>query len=90
MQRIPPELSLTLIEYISHLMVQDWDSIADDLVRLGFVDDMSDRDSLVRVWEDGGRCRCGVGGSEEESEGGERDGDGAVSLLPVSLSGVPP
>ena len=32
-----PEQSLALVEYIAHLSVEDWDGIARDLRKLGFV-----------------------------------------------------
>jgi aarF domain-containing kinase len=36
MTEIQEEYSLTLLEYIAHLSIEDWDSVADDLTRLGF------------------------------------------------------
>ncbi|KAL4458199.1 hypothetical protein ABPG75_013064 [Micractinium tetrahymenae] len=44
---IPREYTLALLEYIAHLSVADWDSLIDDLVALGFVDSVEDRESLV-------------------------------------------
>lgn len=37
MTTIPEEYSLALLEYIAHLSIKDWDSVAEDLVKLGFV-----------------------------------------------------
>ncbi len=34
---IPPETSLNLLSYITHLSLQDWDGVARDLVGLGFI-----------------------------------------------------
>ena len=45
---MPRDYSLALMEYIAHLSVGDWNALADDLVNLGFVDDISDRERLVR------------------------------------------
>ncbi len=47
MQEVPRDYSLALMEYIAHLSVGDWNALADDLVNLGFVDDISDREKLV-------------------------------------------
>ncbi|EFN54445.1 hypothetical protein CHLNCDRAFT_24990, partial [Chlorella variabilis] len=46
-QEVPRDYSLALMEYIAHLSVGDWNALADDLVNLGFVDDISDRERLV-------------------------------------------
>ena len=35
--QVTPEQSLALVEYIAHLSVQDWNGIARDLRKLGFV-----------------------------------------------------
>ena len=35
--QVTPEQSLALVEYIAHLSVEDWDGIARDLRKLGFV-----------------------------------------------------
>lgn len=35
--QVTPEQSLALVEYIAHLSVEDWDGIAGDLRKLGFV-----------------------------------------------------
>ncbi|KAL3139585.1 hypothetical protein ABBQ38_003904 [Trebouxia sp. C0009 RCD-2024] len=37
MTEVTPEQSLALVEYIAHLSVEDWDGIARDLRKLGFV-----------------------------------------------------
>ena len=37
MTQIPPERSIALVEYIAHLSVRDWTSVAYDLSNLGFV-----------------------------------------------------
>ena len=37
MTQIAPERSIALVEYISHLSVRDWTSVAYDLTNLGFV-----------------------------------------------------
>lgn len=34
---IPPDTSLALVEYIAHLSIGDWPSVAEDLVKLGFI-----------------------------------------------------
>lgn len=40
---------MALLEYIAHLSVGDWDSLADDLVALGFLEGIEgDREALVR------------------------------------------
>ncbi|KAL4435049.1 hypothetical protein ABPG77_003874 [Micractinium sp. CCAP 211/92] len=44
---IPREYTLALMEYIAHLTTGDWDSLVDDLVALGFVDSVEDRENLV-------------------------------------------
>ena len=36
---VPPERSLALVEYISHLSSEDWDGVCRDLVALGFIPD---------------------------------------------------
>lgn len=46
-QDIPREYALTLLEYIAHLSVGDWDSLVDDLVALGFVDSVDNKQALV-------------------------------------------
>ncbi|KAL4854874.1 Protein ACTIVITY OF BC1 COMPLEX KINASE 3 [Chlorella vulgaris] len=46
-QEVPADYSLALLEYIAHLSVGDWDSLADDLVALGFVDSIQDKGKLV-------------------------------------------
>lgn len=35
--QVTPDQSLALVEYIAHLSVQDWNGIARDLRKLGFV-----------------------------------------------------
>jgi aarF domain-containing kinase len=35
--QVTPEQSLALVEYIAHLSVEDWNGIARDLRKLGFV-----------------------------------------------------
>ena len=37
MTEVTPEQSIALVEYISHLSVEDWDAVAVDLRRLGFI-----------------------------------------------------
>jgi aarF domain-containing kinase len=59
-QEVPPDYSLTLLEYIAHLSVGDWSALADDLVALGFVDSVQDKDRLVRA---AGTQGGGAGGS---------------------------
>ncbi|PSC69658.1 putative aarF domain-containing kinase chloroplastic [Micractinium conductrix] len=46
-QEIPRDYALALMEYIAHLSVGDWDSLVDDLVALGFVDSVEDKQLLV-------------------------------------------
>lgn len=46
-QVIPRVYTLALMEYIAHLTTGDWDSLVDDLVALGFVDSVEDRENLV-------------------------------------------
>lgn len=48
-QEIPDNYAVALLEYIAHLSVGDWDSLADDLVALGFLEGIEgDREALVR------------------------------------------
>ena len=35
--QVTPDQSLALVEYIAHLSVQDWNGIAGDLRKLGFI-----------------------------------------------------
>lgn len=37
MTEVTPEQSIALVEYISHLSVEDWDAVAVDLRKLGFI-----------------------------------------------------
>ena len=37
MLQVTPEQSLALVEYIAHLSVEDWDHVAEDLRKLGFI-----------------------------------------------------
>ncbi|KAI7839911.1 hypothetical protein COHA_006391 [Chlorella ohadii] len=47
-QEIPDDYAVSLLEYIAHLSVGDWDSLADDLVALGFLEGIQgDREALV-------------------------------------------
>lgn len=47
-QEIPENYAVALLEYIAHLSVGDWDSLADDLVALGFLEGIQgDRETLV-------------------------------------------
>lgn len=39
MSEVTDEQRVALVEYITHLALEDWDAIADDLVTLGFVPD---------------------------------------------------
>jgi aarF domain-containing kinase len=34
---IPPDISLNLLSYVTHLSIEDWEGVARDLVSLGFV-----------------------------------------------------
>ncbi|PRW59939.1 eyespot assembly ABC1 kinase family [Chlorella sorokiniana] len=47
-QEIPDNYAVALLEYIAHLSVGDWDSLADDLVALGFLEGIQgSREALV-------------------------------------------
>ena len=37
MTEVTPEQSIALVEYIAHLSVEDWDAVAVDLRKLGFI-----------------------------------------------------
>jgi len=39
MSEVTEDQRVALVEYITHLSLEDWDAIADDLVRLGFIPD---------------------------------------------------
>lgn len=91
-QVIPREYTLALMEYIAHLTTGDWDSLIDDLVALGFVDSVDDRESLVG----GGPARGGGGGGTggggtwgQRSAMTAAAGRWRAHVCPVPAGGVP-